>query len=208
MSECIYLQKMNGIYFIPLFAVIVVGMLSKKVPSIAAKVGLAIGFTIIPIGYFVPMGSKLNDAGEKISIYLSGDIINGFHFLGISFAIIIVAMLIIGAIAPRKTAFIQEDVKAVDMTEWKHAKLTGGILVVLVAIIYGIFADFSALSKDHNNPEGRAKYEAAQEAAKIRKKAAEGKSSTIESTTEQSMDITVPKDTDAPSTPTVEAPTK
>ncbi|EDM25016.1 predicted transporter [Lentisphaera araneosa HTCC2155] len=153
-----YLQAMNAIYFIPLFSVILVGMLTKRVPAIAAKIGIAFGFISIMTGYFVP----------PVKEALSG--INNFHFLGMVFASIIILMLIIGKVAPRETDFIQEDVKAVDMTAWKHAKLTGGILIVLVGIIYAIFADFSALSKDYNNPEGNAKYEQYQKAAEERKK--------------------------------------
>ncbi|MDD7984118.1 solute:sodium symporter family transporter [Lentisphaera marina] len=151
-----YLQKMNGIYFIPLFAVIVVGMLSKRVPALAAKVGMGIGFTVIPFCYFVPVGAKLIEN------------INGFHFLGIVFAIIIVTMLIIGQLKPRDTDFVQEDVKAVDMTPWKHRNLAGAACVIMVFIIYATFADFSAVSKDHNNPGSKAKLEAAQKAAQER----------------------------------------
>lgn len=144
-----YLQKMNGIYFIPLFGVIIVGMLSKRVPAVAAKVGLIVGFVFIPFGYFVPVGSELVD-GVATAQYLSGDIIDGFHFLGLGFILVVASMLIVGAIKPRETDFVQEDVKAVDMTPWKHGKLAGGILCVIVVIIYAIFADTSAISKDHN----------------------------------------------------------
>ena len=41
-----YLQKMNGLYFIPIFAVVLVGMLSKRVPAAAANVALILGFTM------------------------------------------------------------------------------------------------------------------------------------------------------------------
>jgi hypothetical protein len=51
-----YLQKMNGLYFIPIFAVVLVGMLSKRVPPLAAKVALIVGFAVIACGYFVPLG--------------------------------------------------------------------------------------------------------------------------------------------------------
>ena len=144
-----YLQKMNGIYFIPLFGVIIVGMLTKRVPSIAAKVGLAVGFSFILFGYFVPIGSQVVD-GETVSITLEGGYINGFHFLGLGFLLVVIVMLLIGIVKPRETDFVQEDVKAVDMTPWKHGKLAGGVLCVVVVIIYAVFADFSALGKDHN----------------------------------------------------------
>lgn len=140
-----YLQKMNGIYFIPIFAVIVMGMLFKRIPSVAAMTGLVIGFTIIPIGYFVPVGKKLTESGETVSKYISGDLINGYHFLGLAFFIITAVMLLISKLRPRESDFVQKDAKAVDMTPWKHAKLAGAILVLLVIIIYATFADTSVL---------------------------------------------------------------
>ena len=48
-----YLQKMNGMYFIPIFAVVVMGILNRKVPATAANTALLIGFSIA-LGYFVP----------------------------------------------------------------------------------------------------------------------------------------------------------
>ena len=54
-------------------------------------------------------------------------------------------MLTIGAVKPRETAWIQEDVKAIDMTPWKHAVTACVILVVIVLAIYAVFADFSVL---------------------------------------------------------------
>ena len=42
-----YLQKTNGIYNIPLFAIIVVGMLTKFVPKMAANVALFVGVVLI-----------------------------------------------------------------------------------------------------------------------------------------------------------------
>lgn len=64
-----YLQKMNGMYFIPIFAVVIIGMLSKRVPAIAAKVALIIGFAVIAFGYFIPIGSS-----EKGMVYITNHI--------------------------------------------------------------------------------------------------------------------------------------
>jgi SSS family solute:Na+ symporter len=140
-----YLQKMNGIYFVPLFAVVVMGMLFKRLPPLAAKCGLLTGFTIIPIGYFVPVGNRLNENGETVSQFISGDLVNDYHFLGIAFLLIISVMLLINQLKPMESDFIQKDANAVNMTPWRHSKLTGGVLLVLVFMIYAQFADFSVL---------------------------------------------------------------
>jgi SSS family solute:Na+ symporter len=128
-----YLQKMNGIYFIPIFAVVLVGMLTNRVPSLAAKLGLIVGFCVIPIGYFV---YPFNHIVASIHEY---------HFLGIVFAWLVVLMLVIGAVKPRETEFVQQDVRAVDMTPWPWAKPVGLLLIVAVFLIYASFADFSVL---------------------------------------------------------------
>ena len=118
---------------IPIFSVVLVGMLSKRVPPLAAKIGLVAGFTVIAVGYFVPPFDKIVAS------------LHDFHFLGLVFSWIVVSMLIIGEIKPRETEWVQQDVGAVDMTPFKYANLSGLILIATVALIYVTFADFSFL---------------------------------------------------------------
>lgn len=128
-----YLQKMNGLYCIPIFSVVLVGMLSKRVPPRAAKIALVAGFAIIAVGYFVPPFDRIVAS------------LHDFHFVGIVFAYLVILMLIIGELSPQEREFVQVDVKAVDMTPWKHAKVVSLILLAIVLMIYVIFADFSIL---------------------------------------------------------------
>lgn len=129
-----YLQKMNGMYFIPIFAVVLIGMLTKRVPAIAAKIALLAGFVLIAVGYFVAPFDKIVAS------------LHEFHFLGIVFSWLVILMLVIGEVAPRETEFEQQDIGAVDMTPWKHARIVGLILIAIVFAIYITFADFSVLS--------------------------------------------------------------
>jgi len=130
-----YLQKMNGLYFIPIFAVVVVGMLTKRVPAVAAKVALVVGFVAIALGYFVPALSEGMARAE----------LHEFHFLGIVFASLIVLQLAIGAIWPRSTPFEQQPSGDVDLTPWALARPVGLVIVALVLTIYLSFADLSVL---------------------------------------------------------------
>jgi SSS family solute:Na+ symporter len=45
---------MNALYFIPVFAVVVVGMLARRVPAAGANAALIAGVVTIAAGYFVP----------------------------------------------------------------------------------------------------------------------------------------------------------
>lgn len=128
-----YLQKMNGMYFIPIFAVVLVGMLSKRVPPVAAKIALVTGFAAIAIGYFVSPFDQIVASMHE------------FQFLGLVFSWLVILMLIIGEIRPRETEWVQEDVGAVDMNPWRFANFAGLVLVVTVILIYVTFADFSVL---------------------------------------------------------------
>ena len=128
-----YLQKMNGLYFIPIFAVVLVGMLSKRVPSLAAKLALILGFTAIAAGYFIP--------GLAPWVAIVGE----FHFLGIVFAGLILLMLVVGWLAPRETPWQQEYSGDVDMTPWRLAWPVGLGLAVVVALIYVLLADPSVI---------------------------------------------------------------
>ena len=126
-----YLQTMNAIYFIPIFAVVLVGMLTRRVPARAANIALPLGIAVITAGYFVP---GLSDVVAEMT---------GFQFVGTVFMWLVVLMLILGEVAPRETEFVQEDVGAVDMTPWRGAKPAGLALIAAVLAIYAAFADFS-----------------------------------------------------------------
>ena len=128
-----YLQKMNGMYFIPIFAVVLGGMLSRRVPARAAKIALISGFVVIAVGYFLPPFNRIVASMHE------------FHFLGIVFAYLLITMFIVGEIYPRETEFVQEDARAVDMTPWKYARLAGAALLAIVLLIYVVFADFAVL---------------------------------------------------------------
>ena len=91
------------------------------------------------------MAEHLNENGETVSQFISGDLINDFHFLGIAFLLITSVMLLINKLKPLESDFIQKEANAVNMTPWKHSKLTGALLLVLVITIYALFADFSVL---------------------------------------------------------------
>ncbi|MGJ8651745.1 MAG: solute:sodium symporter family transporter [Opitutaceae bacterium] len=125
-----YLQKMNGIYFIPIFSVVVVGMLHPRVPSAAAFTALIIGLVTLAVKYFVP---GLDAKVDEIFFY-------NFHFLGFVFALLVAIMLVWAAIKPRETAWTLETDTPIDMTPWKGAKVASLILIVVVIAIYASFA--------------------------------------------------------------------
>ena len=128
-----YLQKMNGIYAIPIFAVVLTGMLTRNVPAVAAKTALVVGFVVIACGYFVP------------PLALIVDSLHEFHFQGIVFAYLVIMMLVMGEIRPHVAASEHVEPAPIDMTPWRHARPAGLVLLALVLTIYIAFADLSVL---------------------------------------------------------------
>ncbi|WP_148254395.1 solute:sodium symporter family transporter [Aidingimonas lacisalsi] len=123
-----YLQKMNAIYFIPILAVVLVGLLTKRVPAMGAKIGLIGGCLLIFAGYFIPPFTLLPA------------VMSEFHFVASIFVLMVLVMLLIGKLRPREVEWVHEDSGAVDLTPWKGAIPAGIILVVLVIAIYAAFA--------------------------------------------------------------------
>ena len=146
-----YLQEINGIYSIPILTIIVVGYLTKRVPAIAAKIGLLSGCFLYIISQFFLQPYFINSALEKASsrgITNTSELAlikaNAYpHFLDIMailFVLNIVIMLIIGKIRPRKEAFIQENTEQVDVTPWKHTHIVG---LAICFFVIGIYIYFS-----------------------------------------------------------------
>ncbi len=131
-----YLQTINGIYFIPIFAVVLMGLLFRNIPERAATIGMLGGIGVIIIGYFVlPLVPSL-DIVKTIGQY---------HFLGIIFVLLSLLMVLSGVLYPREKKWVQVYSGDVDITPWKWAVPCGIGLLVAVVTIYGYFADFSVL---------------------------------------------------------------
>ena len=122
-----YLQTVNGAYSVPILTVIVVGFLTKRVPAIAAKVGIAFSF-LFYVTYIV------------LSKGLEMDLPHFLHVQFICFVLTIILMLVIGKMKPRETDYVQAYTKDVDVTPWKYVKPVGLAICVVVISTYVIFS--------------------------------------------------------------------
>ncbi|MEH6536346.1 MAG: solute:sodium symporter family transporter [Psychroserpens sp.] len=146
-----YLQEINGIYSIPIFSIIIVGYLTKRVPALAAKVGLVSGCLLYILSqffmqpYFVTKALKsAKESGVTDEVALALVETQAYpHFLdvmAILFVLNVIIMLIIGWVKPREEPFVQEYTKQVDITPWKYTKQTGIAICVIVIGVYIYFA--------------------------------------------------------------------
>lgn len=114
-----YLQELNGTHSVPILAIILVGIFSKRVSGKAANI--AIIFSAVTY---------------LITLYVIKPDISFLHLMGILFVITVIIMFVISHFVPRKTDYIQEYSKQVDITNWKYLKPVGFSIVAVVTSLY------------------------------------------------------------------------
>ena len=150
-SLFIYLQEVNGIYSIPILTIIVVGYLTKRVPAIAAKIGIISGSVLYVLSQFVwkpiRVGRALEEAAAAgitdpaaLRVVEVEAYPHYLHVMGILFVANILIMLLIGKFFPRKTPYLQEYTRQVDIVPYRYVTHIGLGIVALVIGIYIYFA--------------------------------------------------------------------
>ena len=146
-----YLQEINGIYSIPILTIIIVGYLTKRVPAIAAKIGIVSGCFLYIISqffmkpYFIESAletAKNSGITDKAALALV-EAQAYPHFLdvmAILFVLNVIIMLIIGKLKPREEDYVQEYTEQVNITPWKYVKQAGITICVIVIGVYIYFA--------------------------------------------------------------------
>jgi SSS family solute:Na+ symporter len=146
-----YLQEVNGIYSIPILTIIVVGYMTKRVPAIAAKIGILSGSLLYILSQFILKPYFVNKALEKATqagitdtAALAEIEVDAYpHFLdvmAILFVLNIVIMLIIGKLFPRSEPFQLQYTNQVEITPYRYVKQVGIAIVAIVVFIYIYFA--------------------------------------------------------------------
>lgn len=117
------IRVFTGFYNIPVIAVVLVGLFTKRVPSIAAIV--AIIFHIIAYG-LLQFVIEVN--------------INFIHIYAILFVIEVAIMLIIGYYKPLDKPWHYRNESKVDMTPWAYALPVAIILFAGIVMLYLLFS--------------------------------------------------------------------
>jgi len=145
-----YIQESLGSLSVPILAVVVMGMLTKRVPALGAKIVLVGGVLMYLVSQFVLspifVESALADAATKgitgakeLGMIEAQAYPHFLHIMGILFVVNICIMLIMGKVAPKQDEYIPKATEAIDLTPWKPAKAVGLIIVLLVLSTYFIF---------------------------------------------------------------------
>ena len=146
-----YLQEINGIYSIPILTIIVIGFMTKRVPAIAAKIGIISGSVLYIISQFWLQPKFVDNAlaeakaagitDEAALKLVEADAYPHYlHVMAILFLLNIGIMLLIGKMHPRETPYVQEYTKQVSIEPYRYVRQVGIAVCVIVVGIYIYFA--------------------------------------------------------------------
>lgn len=115
----------TGFYNIPVIAIVLVGLFTRRVPALGAK--LVIVFHVISYG---------------LAKFVFADIvtIHFLHLYAILFVTEVAIMLAVGQLRPRPTPWRFKPVPHVDLTEWRFARPMAFSLLSLVIGLYTLFS--------------------------------------------------------------------
>ena len=122
-----YLQELNGTHSVPILAIIIVGIFSKRVTGRGANIALVFSVVVYLILMFVIRPICL-ESGIFFPHFL--------HLMGIIFVLAVIIMFSVSAIKPRESDYVQEYTKQVDITQWKYLKPVGYSICSLVILLY------------------------------------------------------------------------
>ncbi len=103
-----YLQKVNGCYGIPMLAVMICALFTRRLPAASAKFAILFG-SLVYLCYLM------------IDWWVVKVPISEFHVQGMLFAVTLFGMFLIGKAKPRPEPFVQEHSGDVDITPWRFA---------------------------------------------------------------------------------------
>ena len=129
-----YLQKVNGLYSVPIIGIFLLGITTKHVPAIAAKLGMIVGMASYAFFTFINIQNV-----PEIFANSDGDL-HWLHGYFISFVGSVLVMLIIGKLNPKTAKEIaisdQRDPAPVDMTPWASANKAS---ITIMGVTVGIY---------------------------------------------------------------------
>jgi len=118
-----YIQLVSSFFSVPVFTILLVGFVTKKVPAVAAKVGLLFFVTAYALTQFV---------------FHTG--LHYLHVLFILFLLTTAIMLAIGRVMPRPLPYSVRPVSMVNLRPWKNRHWYSLVLILLVVTIFVLFS--------------------------------------------------------------------
>jgi SSS family solute:Na+ symporter len=137
------LQRLAGLFSVPIFTIVFMGYITKRVPAIAAKVSLAIFVFTYGIIQFTPasMHQYLGPLQPLAELHF-------FHQLAVLFVFCCVIMFAFGKVRPRDTDYVLPVNEDMDIKPWEFRFEASAVILYMVLGAYITFSDLGLVSGD------------------------------------------------------------
>jgi len=136
-AESLYtlMRTIMAVINVPIFAVLLMGVMSKRAPAVAGYVGLVTGMVFFFVSKFI----------------LNGDFglfqVHWLNLVGMNLVLMLAVMTAIRYWKPMDKPYIQVATNEVEVNEWKHAKLASWILIFAFIALYTVFSPLGLTSE-------------------------------------------------------------
>tara|TARA_B100000131_G_C18116447_1_gene611466 strand:+ start:1129 stop:2757 length:1629 start_codon:yes stop_codon:yes gene_type:complete len=129
-----YLQKVNGLYSVPIIAIFLLGIGTNHIPAIAAKIGILVGMS------FYAFFTFFNIKNVPVNFSDANGDLHFLHGYFISFLASVFTMFIIGIIRPRTPEEISagknQISSKIDLSPWPHSRKVSLLIIILILLTY------------------------------------------------------------------------
>jgi solute:Na+ symporter, SSS family len=125
-----YFQTINVFFDVPVFLIVFMGYFTKRVPAIAAKIGM--------VFFIVTYGSS------QLFFHVS---VHYYHVTALLFATACLIMYVIGKIVPMDHDFVLEENNLVEVEPWENRYRFGGFVTFVMIAMYIVFSPAGIASK-------------------------------------------------------------
>ncbi|QIA64844.1 solute:sodium symporter family transporter [Vibrio astriarenae] len=137
------LQRLAGLFSVPIFTIVFMGYVTKRVPAVAAKVSLAVFVAAYGIVQFTPaaMHDYLGPLKPLAELHF-------FHQLAVLFVACCGIMFVIGKVRPRDTDYVLPVNEAMDIEPWEFRFEASAVILYMVLGAYITFSDLGLVAGD------------------------------------------------------------
>lgn len=137
------LQRLAGLFSVPIFTIVFMGYITKRVPAMAAKVSLAVFVAAYGIVQFTPasMHDYLGPLKPLAELHF-------FHQLAVLFVLCCGIMFAIGKMRPRDTDYVLPVNEAMDIKPWEFRFEASAVILYMVLGAYITFSDLGLVAGD------------------------------------------------------------
>ncbi len=137
------LQRLAGLFSVPIFTIVFMGYITKRIPAIAAKVSLTFFVASYGIIQFTPTAYQdyLGPLKPLAELHF-------FHQLAVLFVICCAIMFVIGHFKPRATDYVLPINDDMDIKPWEFRFEASAVILYMVLGAYITFSDMGLVAGD------------------------------------------------------------